>query len=71
VSPSELAAIVMKYKQFQHRIEAKLQAGLAELRGCSEKSGRHLPRLYAGIPALVAWLAQTKVDAQMLSVDVS
>jgi len=71
VSRSELAALVVKYKQYQQRIEAKLQIGLAELRGCSEKAGRHLSQLYARIPGLVAQFEQAKVDAQVLSIDIA
>ena len=71
VSRSELAALVVKYKQYQQRIEARLQTGLTELRGCSEKAGRHLSQLYAGIPGLVTQFEQAKVDAQVLSIDIA
>jgi DNA-binding helix-hairpin-helix protein with protein kinase domain len=67
VSPSELAGLVVKFKQFQQRAEAKLHAGLVELRECSDKAGRHLPKLYAPIPGLVTCLAQAKIDLQVLS----
>ncbi|HEY7422725.1 MAG TPA: hypothetical protein VH682_00560 [Gemmataceae bacterium] len=71
VSPSELAALVVKHKQFQQRIESRLQPGLEDLQQCSHKAARHLAQLYAGIPTLISRLAQAKIDAQLLSVNVS
>ena len=71
MSRSELAALVVKYKEDQQRVEAKLQTGLTELRGCSEKAGRHLSQLYARIPELVTQFEQAKVDAQVLSIDIA
>ena len=68
VSPNEVAGIVVKFKQFQQRIEAKLHAGLVELRDCSDKANRHLAKLSAPIPGLVTRLAQAKIDLQVLSV---
>ncbi len=69
VSPNDMAPLVVKYKQFQQRIEAKLQIGLTDLRGCAEKASRHLTQIYARIPGLVFALAQARVDAQMVGID--
>ena len=69
VSSSELAALVVKYKQYQQRIETKLQSGLTELRDCSDKASRHLSQLYARMPGLVSQVAQAKVDVEALSDD--
>jgi hypothetical protein len=67
VSPTERALLVMKYKQFQQRMEAKLQSGLVELRECSHKSGHQLSQLYDRIPGLVVRLEQAKIDLQVVS----
>jgi DNA-binding helix-hairpin-helix protein with protein kinase domain len=67
VSPGEVAALVVKYKQLQERIEVEMKARLAELRLCSERAGFRLPQFYARIPGLVARLAQAEADAQVLS----
>lgn len=67
VSQSEMAVLVVKYKQLQQQYEAKLQSSLMEIRACAEKASRHMSQLYARIPAMVAILAQAKIDLQVLS----
>ena len=67
ISTSELAALNLKYKEAQQRIEAKLHSGLAKLRDCAEKANRDLSQRYARISELVLRLAQAQVDAQVLS----
>ena len=66
ISPTELSALVVKYRQLQEQIEGKMKIGLAELRARSNKSRQHLPQLYARIPGLILQVAQAKVDAQLL-----
>ena len=69
VSASELAALNLKYEQLKQGVEAKLQTGLKDLRGCAENAGRHLTQLYARIPAIIRRFRQAKVDAQVFSIN--
>jgi hypothetical protein len=71
VPPNELAALAVKYKQIQQRLEAGLQSGLAELRTCYNGAARDQGRLYTQVPALVMRLEQAKTDLEVLCLEES
>ncbi len=70
MSASDLAPLVMKYRQFQQRIETSMQRELGKLKACSETGANHVARLYAPLPALVARLAQAEADLGVLPPDI-
>jgi DNA-binding helix-hairpin-helix protein with protein kinase domain len=71
ISPTEIAAIEVKYKQLQQCMGSRLRTGLVELRERSQKATHRLSELYAKMPELVAQVEQAKIDAELMSAGIA
>jgi hypothetical protein len=69
VSPAEVAALTVKYKQLQQRMEARLRGGLVELRQRSEAAARHIASLHGRAQELVVLVAQAQMDLEVIPAD--